>query len=40
MQQLALEQAEAWDESLSEEERQEILTTVGNKLQAHISVRC
>ena len=36
MQQLALEQAAAWDESLSEEERQKILATVEEKLQAHM----
>ena len=36
MQQLALEQAATWDESLSEEERQKILATVEEKLQAHM----
>ncbi len=36
LQQLALEQAAAWDESLSEEERQAILATVEEKLRAHM----
>jgi hypothetical protein len=36
MQQLAREQAAAWDESLSEEERQAVLATVEEKLQAHM----
>lgn len=36
MQQLALEQAAAWDKGLSEEKRQAILATVEEKLQAHM----
>jgi hypothetical protein len=36
MQQVAQEQAAAWDESLSEEQRQTIVTSVERKLEAHM----
>ena len=36
MQQLALEQAVAWNEEISEEELHAILATVEDKLQAHM----
>ena len=36
MQQLAQEQGAAWDDSLSEEQRQTIVTTVERKLEAHV----